>query len=333
MKKNAIFFAIDDNYAFTAANMLMGLHQYCEEMLKTCDIIIYHNGLSEKNRVLLTKLHQGILFEQISFPDSWREITSLKKIQKYRGMVLCKLFGFRLIQKYDYVLGLDTDMLIRGNLSELFTLDAEIAWRKIIAWEPNKVFSPLLTDKNADIKAGNGGMILFTFRLREYGIDDSAILDAFQKIKALNDGGIDELTLAWLAYSNGMRVTELDMDVYNTPAYKTLDNTRLLHFLYWRKTTTKPWDNLAAYLYFDDWADNYQKWLALGGDGPVHYTKEDYYNLFAFDKSGEIMKKDKEIAKLKKRIETIIGSRGWKIVLFLRRIKDKLRKLLKCFKK
>ena len=123
------------------------------------------------------------------------------------------------------------------------------------------------------------------------------------------------------------------MDVYNTPAYKALDNTRLLHFLYWRKTTTKPWDNLAAYLYFDDWAENYQKWLALGGDGPVHYTKEDYYNLFAFEKSGEIMKKDKQIAKLEKRIETIIGSRGWKMVQFLRRIKDKLRKLLKCFKK
>ncbi len=41
----------------------------------------------------------------------------------------------------------------------------------------------------------------------------------------------------------------------------------------------------------------------------------------------------KKIAKLEKRIETIIGSRGWKMVLFLRRIKDKLRKLLKCFKK
>lgn len=344
--KNAIFFAIDNNYAFTAANMLVGLHQYCGEMLKTCDIIVYHNGLSEKNARLLTQLHSDIHFEQITFPDAWEEMVSLKKIQKYKGMVLCKLFGFQLIQKYDCVLGLDTDMLIRGDLSDLFTLDTEIAWRKIIAWEPERVFAPLLERQNTDIKAGNGGMVLFTSQVRKHGIDDAAIIEAFQRIKDLEKGGIDELVLAWLAYSYGMQVTELDMDIYNTPAYKALDQTKLLHFLYWRKTTTKPWDNLAAYLYFDDWAENYQKWLALGGDGPVNYTKEDYYKLFAFDKSGEILKLrntikrdhlkiaelEHQIEQREQKLKKIQASRGWKFVMRVRRLKDKLRKIWKCFR-
>ena len=178
--KNAIFFAISNQYCFAAANMLMGLHQHCGEMLETCDIILYHNGLSEKNAQLLTQLHPSILLEPISFPVSWKEMTAHKKVQKYQGMVLCKLFGFRLIQKYDCVLGLDADMLIRGDLSELFTLDTEIAWRKIIAWEPGKVFAPLLEHQNTDIKAGNGGMILFTSKVRKYGIDDAAMIDAFR---------------------------------------------------------------------------------------------------------------------------------------------------------
>lgn len=331
--KNAIFFAISNQYCFAAANMLMGLHQHCGEMLETCDIILYHNGLSEKNAQLLTQLHPSILLEPISFPVSWKEMTAHKKVQKYQGMVLCKLFGFRLIQKYDCVLGLDADMLIRGDLSELFTLDTEIAWRKIIAWEPGKVFAPLLEHQNTDIKAGNGGMILFTSKVRKYGIDDAAMIDAFRKIKDLERGGIDELVLAWLVYSNGMQVTELDMDIYNTPALKARDNTRLLHFLRCRKTTTKPWDNLAAYLYFEDWAENYQKWLALGGDGPVQFSKEDYFDLFAFDKEEKIKHLLQENKKLKNELAKIRNSRAWKAVQFLRRIRDQINNAVKFSKR
>lgn len=274
--------------------MLMGLHQYCGEMLKTCDIILYHNGLSEKNAQLLTQLHPGILLEQVSFPDSWKEMVAHRKVQKYQGLVLCKLFGFLLIRKYDYVLGLDTDMLIRRDLSELFRMDVEMAWRKIIPWDPQVICASLLTEEKPTIKVGNGGMILFTAKLRKYNIDEQRIVDAYPVIKDLAKGGIDEFALAWVAFSLGIPVTELDPNVYNTPASYPLDSTRILHFVNWVKPTTKPWDSLVGYLYFDDWAENYQKWLALGGDGPVHYTKEDYYNLFAFDKSGEIIKKDKE---------------------------------------
>ena len=45
MNKNCIFFAISANYAFTAANVIMSLQKHLYELLKACDIIIYHDGL------------------------------------------------------------------------------------------------------------------------------------------------------------------------------------------------------------------------------------------------------------------------------------------------
>ena len=45
MNKNCIFFSISANYAFTVANVIMGLNKYSHELLKNCDIIIYHDGI------------------------------------------------------------------------------------------------------------------------------------------------------------------------------------------------------------------------------------------------------------------------------------------------
>lgn len=45
MNKNCIFFAISANYAFTVANVIMSLNKHSVNLMKNCDIIIYHDVL------------------------------------------------------------------------------------------------------------------------------------------------------------------------------------------------------------------------------------------------------------------------------------------------
>lgn len=353
--KNAIYFAISDNYSFAVANIIMGLNKYSPNLMTKCDIIIFHNGISTENAELIRSLHSNTIYKSIVFPESWNELLRHKKTIKWSSFVLCKFFGFELIKEYDKVLHLDADMLIRGDISELFNIDEEMAWRKILAWNPDVVFADLLDPSFNHICAPNGGLLYFTDKLRKYAIDSYDIVDSFNKVKDLEcTGGIDELILAWLAYSKRIPLKELNVNVYNTAPKNLKPETKIVHFLNYKSVQTKPWKSLAAYLYFKDWVENYQRWLALGGEGLVNFTDEDYCKLFAFDKEqqlhslkekskkvdglqSEVKRLNKRIAELEKKYDAIRSSKSWKLTKPLRWIANKARNLIKkvrkCFKK
>lgn len=62
-------------------------------------------------------------------------------------------------------------------------------------------------------------------------------------------------------------VEKLDI-IYNQPAgYIKPGNEssyKIIHFLDSRWLPTKPWKSLASYLYFKEWAENYEKWITMG---------------------------------------------------------------------
>lgn len=351
----AIFFSISDSYSAGAANMVMGLYQHSAELMRKTDIIIYHDGISENNIQLLKQLHENTHFVEMTFPESWDELLRHKKTIKWGSFVLCKFFGFELIKEYDKVLHLDADMLIRGDISDLFKIDEEMAWRKILAWNPDVVFADLLDPSFNHICTPNGGLLYFTDKLRKYAIDSYDIVESFEKVKDLEClGGIDELILAWLVYSKKITLKELNVNVYNTAPKNLKPETKIVHFVNYKTVQTKPWKSLAAYLYFKDWVENYQRWLALGGEGLVNFTDEDYYKLFAFDKEqqlhslkakskkvdglqSEVKRLNKRIAELEKKYDAIRSSKSWKLTKPLRWIANKARNLIKkvrkCFKK
>ena len=109
--ENAIFFAISDNYSFAAANVIMGLLEYAKETMKTTDIIIYHNGISERNMCLLRMLHANTYFVPMQFPSQWAEILEHPKTLRWGHFIICKFYGFELIKKYKTAILLDADML------------------------------------------------------------------------------------------------------------------------------------------------------------------------------------------------------------------------------
>lgn len=343
MNKYAIFFVIDDGYSFALANMIMSLYKHSNNLMQQTDIIIYDNGISERNKQLLKQLHQHIFFKTIEYPESYSELISHKKTTPWGGgIIVCKLWGFRLIKEYEKVLFLDADMHIIDDISELFEIEEEMAWRNVLAWKATDNFQGIINDGDY-LSAGNAGLTYYSNKLNKYNITDDDIVDAFNKVKDLKRGGNDETMLAYIAYKNKIRVRELDVKIWNTPIQRMSPDTKILHFLDYFKISTKPWKNLASYYYFDDWASNYKKWLEMGGNGLVDLSKEKHWELFSFDKLKQIDKLNKkshncsdiieENKKLKAELNKIKNSRSYKITAPLRWLSKKIRKIKKIFKK
>jgi len=217
------------------------------------------------------------------------------KTTEWGPYIACKLFGFDLIQRYEKALFLDADLLVTGDISGLFEIEEDIAWREVYAVKPQEIFADILPTSSERILMGNAGLYYFNSSLKKYNIGIETVAEAFQRIKDVKKGGNDEKVMAWLAYEKQLSIKELDANVYNSPIQKITDDTRVIHFLNWHAISTKPWKNLAAYLYFEEWVENYQKWIAMGGEGSVDFSKEDYFALFGFDKAKMLKAKDKKI--------------------------------------
>lgn len=269
-------------------------------------------------------------------------------VKKWGVYVLAKLKGFELVRRYKRSLFLDADMLIRGDVSKIFDIEEEIAWRKVIAWNPNEIFKDVI-GTNDYISACNAGLIYFTDKLNKYQITNLNILEAFSVIKDLKRGGIDERILAYIVYKNKIKLRELDIS-YNCPVpdSKKLDDVKIIHFLDYKGIITKPWKNLVAYLYFEDWAINYKKWIDMGGQGLVDFNIEDKYNLFGFDKAAKILNLNRinlqqqseiqnlnkinlqyemKIRVLQKKYNGIKNSTIWRLTEPLRNFLDKIKKI------
>ena len=195
---------------------------------------------------------------------------------------IAKLFGFHLVRNYNNVLFLDTDILINDDISSVFEINEEMAWRKVIGWNPQENFKNLLDKGNKKISACNGGVILLTDKLNKYNITDTDIIKAYEAVKDLERGGLDEDITAYLVYKNRIKLKELDIS-FNCPAAYCVpyekenlrfinllkaknisagsdnlkENVKIIHLVDSRGITTKPWKSLASYLYFKEWAENY----------------------------------------------------------------------------
>lgn len=70
----------------------------------------------------------------------------------------------------------------------------------------------------------------------------------------------------------------------------------------------------------------------MGGDGPINYTKDDYYKLFGFGKAAS-PKNPKEYKALEAKYNALLNSKSWKLTAPLRKCAKWFRKLMRKFKK
>ena len=279
-KDNVIFFSINNSYSFALATLLFSLKDTSKRLINTSDIIIYHDGISIENQNKLKLIIENIHFEQIILPNKWKEMANDKVVLKWGLFVLVKLFAFKLISSYKKAIFLDADMLALKDLSDLLDIEEDIAWRQVLAWNPKENYEVVLENKDDYISAPNGGLIILNQSIKKYNITDDKICEYYYRIKDLKRGGIDERLFSYISYKNGMKLKELKVS-YNTPAGDFIkgkhSDAKMIHFI-GAPLETKPWKSPAVYDFFPEWAKYYNKWLEIGGTGPIDITKKDLYN-------------------------------------------------------
>lgn len=116
-KERTIVMGGTKDLAFAMATLLMSLIEK-NPSVRT-DIIIYHNGISKKEQEAINSIYPCIFR---CYQSPFAEVHNWKQgiMERFTDMVFVKYECLRLLEEYRTVVWLDYDMLIEGDLNELF---------------------------------------------------------------------------------------------------------------------------------------------------------------------------------------------------------------------
>jgi lipopolysaccharide biosynthesis glycosyltransferase len=123
MKKYALCTVVDDNYFDGLAVMLYSLYKH-NPTFKEYQFIIFDNGLSDKNKSIVKKINQNIIFKKIDYSLYKNMNTKLTAKQIWPSYYT--LESFKLCKYYDKIIFIDSDFLILNNLDDLFKINIDI---------------------------------------------------------------------------------------------------------------------------------------------------------------------------------------------------------------
>ena len=113
-KNTAIILGATGNLAFALGVVLKGLKKYNAALLSEADIIIYYQNMDEAQRKALAQI-LPCTFIPYKFPHM--DNMQPHVLRDYGEMTFVRYECFRYLKKYQYVLWLDADILIQGDIS------------------------------------------------------------------------------------------------------------------------------------------------------------------------------------------------------------------------
>lgn len=256
-EKKAIVFIVNSSYRFALAATLINLQKTNPNIYDR--VIVYHDDLTVNDMAEFKKIEPKILFQEYSY-DTWEKehkkpTTQLSQnfLNRYSHLAWSKYKVIEQLEYYDRVLYIDLDIVIRGDISELFEING-VAWRNGDSF--HKKFSskqkisnhPETQDIPNDYPSPNGGLFYIS-KVNNWKkcIQDGR--DFLLKFMDFYDAGIDELVLAWIVYNNNITLTSLDYKKFNTfPQLHNFD-TRITHFM----GRDKPWNSELMQAIFPEW--------------------------------------------------------------------------------
>lgn len=113
-KNTAIVLGATGNLVFALGVVLKGLKKYNASLLAESDVIIYYQNMDETERRALEKI-LPCRFIAYKFPD----MSNMRPhvLKDYGEMTFVRYECFRYLKNYQYVMWLDADILIQGDIS------------------------------------------------------------------------------------------------------------------------------------------------------------------------------------------------------------------------
>lgn len=107
------------NHTGAMATLLLNLRETNPHLAD--EVVIYHDGISKKDMKLMSHI-MPIHFIKYTYPKSKKGFSDTIR-NYFTEMVFCKYECFNLLKYYDTVIWSDYDVYIKGNLSELKTIN------------------------------------------------------------------------------------------------------------------------------------------------------------------------------------------------------------------
>lgn len=257
-KNTAIILGATGNLTFALAVVLKGLKKYSAALLDEADIFIYYQNMDETQR---NALGQIVPCEFIPYQFPHMENMPPHVLRDYGEMTFVRYECFRYLKKYQYVMWLDADILIQGNISGMREQTAHgIGLRR--EYDDERVRVNFLCDvPGFDMQAPhfNAGILCISQALTQ---DKDELSNwCYNKTAQISDKLYypDQGILLLMCQHFGLTIDPLD-EKYNCEARRNhfaLQKAVLVHAVGHRKF----W----KYYYFDLWYRFYKEWVQTTG--------------------------------------------------------------------
>jgi hypothetical protein len=270
LDRRAIVCAVTADHAFALASLIVGFRRHNPEFAGV--FVVFHAGLTAEQQAQLQTLGAAIVFRDFGTDVLARRFNGADVpgavLARHSPMIFAKFEMPDLLAEYDKCLWLDVDILVQGNLADLWAFEV-LAWRPLPPGafarraEVMAAFDDLCGDGRLPLL--NGGVLGMAQGVPIASADLYAM--AARLMTTSSATSVDELALYFLAASRGVPVHLLDMRFNHPVVAPGARDAVMVHAI----GPDKFWNAAPLQLAYPEWAQNLHAWLAAGGagyDGP-----------------------------------------------------------------
>lgn len=266
-ERRAIVCAVTGDHAFALGSLIAGFRRHNPDYAGA--FVVFHDGLTVLQHAQLRALWPDMEFrpfgaDVVAHRFGAKVDPSLISAQ-FSPMIFAKFEMPDLLADYDKCLWLDVDMLVQGNMAEVWGFDV-LAWRPL----PQGAFARRaeVMDAFADMRGDghlpllNGGVVGMA---RGVGITTKDLYAmAARLIAQTKTASVDELALYFLAASRNVPVHLLDQRFNHPVIAAGVRDAVVVHAI----GPDKFWNAAPLQLAYPEWAQNLSQWQGVGYDGP-----------------------------------------------------------------
>lgn len=257
-KNTAIILGATGNLSFALAVALKGLKRHNADLLKRADVIVYYQNMDQTHRQALNRI-VPCRFVEYHFPHM--EGMRPHILRDYGEMTFVRYECFRFLKQYEYVLWLDADILVQGDISGMLAqIPHGIGFRREYYDERVRVnFTQNIPGYKMNAPHYNAGIMAAGNKLP--GKMDQLSDWCYQKTEEISPSLYypDQGILLLMCEHFKLTIDPLD-EKYNCEARRcapALRKAAIVHAVGHRKF----W----KYYYFDEWYQMYREWVKETG--------------------------------------------------------------------
>ena len=261
MKKLGILLCSTANQIFAVGNVLIGLKKHFSLPEDEYDVILYiDKDMPKRNEKALKKIYKNIIINNFNKIFS-NEYSQSNAIRYFTIMAHARYEAFYLLNEYDKVLYLDTDVIIQKDIIEILDMnehDMYAAFEKIPI-RMNLENKNFITISDKELKYNiekivfNSGVLLFNKKM----IKNKNGIKEWCYNKSDEWKAADQIILNLMVQEFNVDIADFT-DKYNRYVLDNLEDAIIIHSYTWN---LKFWDGI----YNKDWEENNKVWISFGG--------------------------------------------------------------------